>query len=153
MDELGMIADVSHLSDAGFEDVWKCGKRPFIASHSNARSVCPHNRNLADDMIRKLAEKGGLAGINFGGDFLSPDGKSTIEAIIANIRHMMKVGGREIVGIGTDFDGVEDELEISACHHMQKLTQAMERDGFTGGEIEDAFFYNAERFVRRVTDG
>ncbi len=153
MDELGIIADVSHLSDAGFEDVWKYGRRPFIASHSNARSVCPHNRNLTDEMIRKLAEKGGIAGINFGGDFLSADGKSTVEAIIANIRHMMKVGGREIVGIGTDFDGVEDELEISACQHMPELPRAMEKAGFTTGEIEDVCYKNAEKFLKRYWEG
>lgn len=153
MDELGIIADVSHLSDGGFEDVWKYGKRPFVASHSNARSVCPHNRNLTDDMIRKLAEKGGLAGINFGGDFLSPDGKSTIEAIMRNIRHMMKTGGREIVGIGTDFDGVEDKLEISGCEHIPMLPQAMEKAGFTTGEIEAVCYKNAEAFMKRYWEG
>lgn len=149
MDELGIIADVSHLSDAGFEDVRKYGKRPFIASHSNARSICKHNRNLTDDMLRGLAEKGGLAGINFCGSFLSEDGKSTIEAMLTHIRHMMKVGGREIVGIGTDFDGVEDELEISGCQHMMKLPQAMERAGFTTGEIEAVCYENAEKFLKR----
>lgn len=153
MDDIGIIADVSHLSDGGFEDVYRYGKRPFIASHSNARSICPHNRNLTDDMIRKLAERGGLAGINFGGDFLSKDGKSTIDAIIANIRHMMKTGGREIVGIGTDFDGVEDELEIAACQHMMKLPQAMEKAGFTTGEIEDVCYKNVEKFLKRYWEG
>lgn len=149
MDEIGMIADVSHLSDGGFEDVWRYGKRPFIASHSNARSICGHNRNLTDDMIRKLAERGGLAGINFYGTFLSEDGNSTIEAMIAHIRHMMKVGGRHIVGIGTDFDGVDGELEISACQHMMKLPRAMEKAGFSSGEIEDVCYRNAERFLKR----
>lgn len=149
MDELGIIADVSHLSDEGFEDVYRYGKRPFIASHSNARSVCPHNRNLTDDMIRKLAEKGGIAGINFGGDFLSPDGKSTTEAMIKNIRHMLNVGGHEIVGIGTDFDGVEDELEIKGCQYISKLPEAMERAGFTINEIEDVCYRNAEKFMKR----
>lgn len=65
----------------------------------------------------------------------------------------MKVGGREIVGIGTDFDGVEDELEISACQHMQKLPQAMERAGFTVGGIEDVCYKNAEKFLRRYWEG
>lgn len=149
MDELGIIADVSHLSDAGFDDVYRYGKRPFIASHSNARSICAHNRNLTDEMIRKLAEKGGLAGINFGGDFLAEDGRSTIDAMIRHIRHMMKVGGREIVGIGTDFDGVEDELEIGGCQFIHKLPEAMEQVGFTTGEIEDVCFRNAEKFMER----
>lgn len=149
MDELGIIADVSHLSDGGFEDVYRYGKRPFIASHSNARAIRGHNRNLTDDMLKKLAEKGGLTGINFAGDFLSADGKSTIEAMIVHIRHMMNVGGREVVGIGTDFDGVEDELEISGCQHISKLAEAMEKAGFTIGEVEDVCYRNAEKFLKR----
>lgn len=149
MNELGIIADVSHLSDGGFEDVYRYSKRPFIASHSNARSICPHNRNLTDDMIRKLAEKGGLAGLNFCGDFLSPDGRSTTEAMVRHIRHMMNVGGHEIVGIGTDFDGVEDELEISGCQYIAKLPEAMDRAGFTTDEIEDVCYRNAEKFMER----
>lgn len=153
MDELGIIADVSHLSDGGFEDVYRYGKRPFIASHSNARSVCAHNRNLTDDMLRKLGEKGGLTGLNFAGAFLSPDGKSTTVAMMRHIRHMMNVGGREVVGIGTDFDGVEDELEISGCQYMNQLPEAMEKAGFTTGEIEDVCFRNAEKFLERYFEG
>lgn len=149
MDELGIIADVSHLSDGGFEDVYLYGKRPFLASHSNARSICPHSRNLTDEMIRKLAERGGLMGLNFYGPFLSEDGQSTMEAMLCHIRHMMNVGGREIVGIGSDFDGMGCKLEIEGCQFMQKLPETMEREGFTVGEIEDVCFRNAEKFMER----
>lgn len=153
MDALGIIADVSHLSDGGFEDVYHYGKRPFIASHSNARSLCPHKRNLTDEMIRKLAAKGGLAGINFYGSFLQPNQQSTIDAILHHIRHLINLGGREIVGLGTDFDGVNTELEINGCQHMYKLPEAMERAGFTIGEIEDVCFRNAEKFLERFWEG
>lgn len=149
MEELGIIVDVSHLSDGGFEDVCRYSRRPFLASHSNARSICRHNRNLTDEMIRQLAEKGGFTGINFGGDFLSEDGRSTTDAIISHIRHIVKVGGREVVGIGTDFDGVEDELQIDGCQNMYKLAEAMEHAGFSTGEIEDVCFRNAEKFMER----
>lgn len=149
MEELGIIADVSHLNDGGFEDVYKYSKKPFIASHSNSRTVCGHNRNLTDDMVKKLAEKNGIMGINFGGDFLAEDGRSTTDAIIRHIHHLINVGGREIVGIGTDFDGVEDKLEIDGCHNMYKLPQAMEKAGFTIGEIEDVCYRNAEKFLER----
>lgn len=149
MDELGMIVDVSHLSDGGFADVCRYGKRPFLASHSNARAVCPHSRNLTDEMIRKLAERGGLMGLNFYGPFLTKEGRSTIEAMLCHIRHMMNVGGREIIGIGSDFDGMGCELEIRGCQFMQKLPEAMERAGFTTGEIEDVCFRNAEKFLER----
>lgn len=72
MEEMGMIVDVSHMSDAGFFDVLQMTKKPFVASHSNARALCPCTRNLTDDMIRALAAKGGVAGLNFCADFLSP---------------------------------------------------------------------------------
>lgn len=71
MEHLGMIVDVSHLSDAGFYDALNHTKKPFVASHSNARSVCPHVRNMTDDMIRKLAERGGVIGLNYHSKFLT----------------------------------------------------------------------------------
>ena len=70
MERLGMIIDVSHLSDAGFYDVYNHTKKPFVASHSNARTICSAGRNLTDDMIRKLSERGGVTGLNFFADFL-----------------------------------------------------------------------------------
>ncbi len=73
MEQLNMLVDVSHLSDAGFWDVERLAQKPFIASHSNARAVCPHARNLTDDMLRALAAKGGVAGLNF-----YPDRKSVV---------------------------------------------------------------------------
>ncbi len=65
MEELGMIVDVSHMSDAGIYDIIDVAKRPFVASHSNARAVCNHARNLTDDMIKKMADKGCISGLNF----------------------------------------------------------------------------------------
>ena len=65
MNELGMLIDVSHLSDGGFWDVVRYSTKPFVASHSNARVLCSHPRNLTDEMIKALAEKGGVAGVNF----------------------------------------------------------------------------------------
>lgn len=149
MDELGIIADVSHLSDGGFEDVYRYGKRPFIATHSNARTIREHNRNLTDDMLRKLAERGGVTGLNFGGNFLQDDGKSTTQAMMKHLRHMMNVGGREIMVLGTDFDGVEDQLEIDGCQQMNKLVEEMDKAHFTTGEIEAVCYQNAEQFLKR----
>lgn len=149
MEELGIIADVSHLSDGGFEDIYRHSRRPFIASHSNSRAMCGHNRNLSDDMLKKLGERGGITGLNFCGAFLSENGKSTTEAMVRHVRHIMNVGGREVIGIGTDFDGVEDELPISGCQHMSKLVEAFEKSGFTSGEIEDVCYRNAEKFMER----
>lgn len=149
MDDLGIIVDVSHLSDGGFYDVYKYGKRPFMATHSNSRSICNHSRNLTDDMIKKLADKGGITGINFYGGFLQEDEKSTTDSMLRHIRHITKVGGREVVGIGTDFDGMDGELEIEGAQDMLKLAEAMDKGGFSINEIEAICYRNAENFYKR----
>lgn len=149
-DELGLVIDVSHLNDGGFEDIIKYGKRPFMATHSNARALRNHPRNLSDDMIKKLANKGGLAGLNFYSAFLTDNGKSSIEAMIAHIKHFINVGGSEIIGLGTDFDGIPSEgLEIENCGQMNKLVQGMQKAGFSTGQIEDICYLNFEKFLKR----
>ena len=149
MDELGIAADVYHLSDGGFYDVYRYGKRPFLATHSNARALCGHPRNLTDDMIKKLAEKGGITGLNFCSAFLQENGPSTVEAMLRHLRYLMEVGGREVVALGTDFDGIGNDLEITGCQDMHLLVEAMERGGFTTGEIEAVCWKNGEEFLRR----
>ena len=149
MEELGMIIDVSHLSDGGFEDVFSHSKRPFIASHSNAREILNHPRNLTDEMIRKIAEKGGVIGLNFGGEFLQKTGRSTVEAMLPHIRHIQNVGGHEVLAIGTDFDGVEEDMEIQGCQDMPYLIQALERHGLSASEIGGICYENAEKFLKR----
>ncbi len=147
MEELGIAVDVSHLSDGGFADVLKYSKRPFLATHSNARSICGHERNLTDEMLRQLAEKGGVTGLNLCGAFLQDNGESTVEAMVRQMRHILNVGGAEVLCLGTDFDGVEDLLEIHGCQDMGKLVEGMERSGFTTSEIEAVCYKNAERFL------
>jgi len=148
MEELGIIVDVSHLSDAGFEDVWNVSKRPFLATHSNARAITDHDRNLTDDMIRKLAERGGVTGLNFCGDFASPDHHSTADALAHQARYLINKGGSEFLCLGTDFDGIETDLEISDVSKIHLLVDAMERNGFTDEEIEAVCWKNAEKFIR-----
>lgn len=148
MDELGIIADASHLSDGGFEDLYRYGKRPFLATHSNARSLCGHPRNLTDDMLRKLAERGGVTGLNLAGEFLQENKESTIDAMLRQMRHIMNVGGKEVLCLGTDFDGVEDLKNICGCEEMYKLVAAMEHAHFTSGEIDRICYKNAETFMK-----
>ncbi len=148
MDDLGILIDVSHLSDGGFFDVYKYGKRPFIATHSNSRSIHNNSRNLTDDMIKKLADKGGILGINFYGGFLQADEKSTTAAMIRHIKHIVNIAGLDVCGIGTDFDGIDGPLELKGAEDMPKLIEAMESEGFSTGEIEAICYKNAENFFK-----
>lgn len=173
MERLGMVIDVSHLSDDGFYDVLEHTRRPFVASHSNARTPAPHLRNLTDAMLKSLADRGGVVGVNFYNRFLedpagradanlsaeasaggNPDSEITMnEAIIRQIRYMTNVGGMDSVGLGTDFDGFVCPLEMENCSGMQRLAEDLERAGFTNGEIEGIFYKNVTRVYREILDG
>lgn len=148
MNRLGMIIDVSHLSDQGFYDVVRSSTKPFVASHSNARAVTEHSRNLTDDMIRLLADKGGVIGINFARDFLGSKDISRIADMVRHIRYIIDVGGLESVAIGSDFDGISPELEIKHFGEMGKLIDALERDGFTADQIDKISYANALRVIK-----
>lgn len=149
MNELGMIVDVSHLSDGGFWDVVRHSKKPVVASHSNARALCPHPRNLTDEMIRALAENGGIAGINFYPWFLNGSANAAICDIIRHMTHMYHVGGEEVVAIGTDFDGFDDGVnEISDIGQMPLLYEAVKKQGFTERQIEKFWCGNAMRIIK-----
>lgn len=152
MEELGIIIDVSHLSDAGFWDIARNTKKPFVASHSNARALCGHCRNLTDDMIRTIAGRGGVIGLNFYGCFLNPtnDSHSTVVRMAAHARHILNVGGCECLGLGTDFDGIGGELEIQDCSQMDKLVDELVRQRFTGAEIENILCRNVMRVYREM---
>lgn len=150
MNRVGMIVDVSHLGDDGFWDVVKYCDGPFVASHSNARAVCNHTRNMTDDMIRTLADKGGVMGLNFCGDFLNPNGKSRVEDMVRHAKHIINVGGSDILGLGTDYDGIDGDLELDHCDKMPLLAQEMERQGFSTQQIEKIFHGNVLRLYREV---
>jgi membrane dipeptidase len=106
-----VICDVSHLAEAGFWDVARLCPGPFVASHSNARAVLDHPRNLTDDQLRAIAKSGGVVGLNFYGDFVD-DGHPTLDKLIDHLSHMADIIGIEHIGIGPDF--LEDLLRESS---------------------------------------
>ena len=152
MNQWGMIVDVSHLSDQGFWDVNLHSKQPFIASHSNAREVCRHQRNLTDDMLRALGNAGGVAGLNLYPIFLGQTKDSKIQEMVAHIQHMMKMGGEEVIAIGTDFDGFDgiDTMEIQNIGEMNKLYVALHKAGLSELQLEKLWYKNALRVIQDV---
>lgn len=153
MERLGMIIDVSHLSDAGFYDVLSHTKKPFVASHSNARSVCGVARNLTDDMIKKLADRGGVTGLNFCADFLTFPTKGlenpgTIEAMVKHAKHITNVGGMDCLGLGSDFDGIQANQELPDASDLPKLYEALKKAGFRESELEKIFYKNVLRVYK-----
>jgi len=150
MQELGMLVDVSHLSDGGFWDVVDLADQPFVASHSNCRALNPHARSMTDEMIRALADRGGVMGVNFSPLFLRQDIRdpgSRVEDMVRHLRHMVQVGGLECAVLGSDLDGIEGELEIGSADQMPLLFAAMDRAGFREWEIEQIARKNAHRIL------
>ena len=152
MERLGMLIDVSHLSDAGFWDVYHHTRKPFIASHSNARALCGHVRNLTDEMIRAIADRGGLTGLNYCASFLDPSDhpRSTVQRMAEHAAYIRNVGGIDCLGLGSDFDGIEGDLEMPDASYLPMLEAELRRQHFTEDEIEKIFFRNAMRVLKEV---
>lgn len=150
MEELGMIVDVSHMSDGGFFDVAKTMKKPFVASHSNARALCAHPRNLTDEMLKILGEHGGVAGLNFCPGFLDQKNGCTLEAMTAHVRHIIHVAGEDAAALGTDFDGISGKLAITGTDQMYLLHQALESCGLPERVIDKVWYGNAVRVMKDV---
>lgn len=149
MNELGMLVDVSHMSDGGFWDVLKYSKKPVVASHSNARAICNHPRNLSDEMIRALSEQGGVIGVNTYPYFVHSSGKASMELLAEHMVYIYQVGGEDVLGIGTDFDGY-DEGE-SDFHHMGQMNdfyEVIKKRGFTERQMEKIWFQNILRVIK-----
>lgn len=150
-ERLGIIIDVSHLSDAGFYDVLKYTSQPFVASHSNARGLCDHARNMNDDMIIQLAKRGGVMGINFAADFLDEhDHMSRVSSMVKHIEYIRDLAGIDCIGLGSDFDGIDQNLEIKNASYMPMLYHALQEAHFSEEDIEKIFYKNVLRVYKTV---
>ena len=141
--ELGILMDVSHCSDAAFWDLIHMTQGPVIASHSNARTICSHPRNLTDDMFRALCETGGVAGINFYSRFLSNGDSAAVEDVIRHIEHFLSLGGENSIGLGGDWDGCDPLAgNWSGVQDLPMLWEALQRRGFDSALLNKLFFKN-----------
>ena len=137
--ELGIVLDVSHLSPAGVEDVLREAKGPVVASHSNARALCDHRRNITDDQARAIAATGGVIGVTFVPSFLTTDpAHATLEHVLDHVEHFVNVVGVEHVGIGSDFDGLGEEQPpkgLEDATSYVNLKRGLQRRGFSDADI------------------
>ncbi len=151
MNDLGIAVDVSHMSDPAIEDVLSVSRTPVFASHSNARAVCDHPRNLKDDHIRAIAKTGGIVGVNFYPMHLRKDGNASVADVIAHIRHIRDVGGLPCVGLGSDFDGIRrGPRGLSSAADLPNLRKALQDDGVDEQEIAAIFGGNFLRAMAEV---
>ena len=145
LEEYGIYPDVSHLSDAGFWDLVRMARRPIIASHSNARAICPHRRNLTDDQFRAIRDLGGVVGLNL---YLHFVGESTMDALVAHVEHFLNLGGEKTLCLGGDMDGCEAlAAGLTGMQDMPKLYDALKARGYGEVLLEDIFWNNLRRLI------
>ena len=150
MQDLGIIVDCSHLNDAGTEQLGDILDTPFVASHSNAREVTAHTRNLPDNLIKLIANKDGVIGLNFAQSFLGTSPVSRIEDIVKHGLYLINKGGEDVVTLGTDFDGIKPNTEIKDASEMYRLYDAFKEAGLSVEQCEKLFWKNADRLLKEI---
>lgn len=153
LDELGVIHDVSHLSDAALESAAGLARGPMVATHSNCRALLePSQRHLRDDQIRAVAMRGGIVGLNLYSPFLARGRRAEIGDCIAHLEHVSSVAGhRACVALGSDMDGGfgPDKLPVGLDHpaKLQNLADALQQRGWPRSDVESFAFANWRRFL------
>lgn len=150
MEDLGMILDVSHLSDEGFWEALELTKKPIVASHSNSRAICNHRRNLTDGMIRAIGERGGVIGLNFCEKFIREKEEDLLEQLAAHARRITDMGGIDSLGLGSDFDGIPVNGSLPGAESLGRLWDALRKGGFAEGQLDKVFSENVLRVYRDV---
>lgn len=150
MQDLGIVVDCSHLNDAGTEQLGDILDVPFVASHSNAREVTAHTRNLPDNLIKLIANKGGVIGLNFAQSFLGTSPVSRIDDIVKHGLYLINKGGEDVVALGTDFDGIKPDTEIKDASEMYRLYDAFKEAGLSVEQCEKLFWKNADRLLKEI---
>jgi membrane dipeptidase len=160
MNRLGMMVDISHTSDKTFYDALETSQAPIIASHSACRALTNVPRNMTDDMIKALAQKGGVIQINVNCGFISQKSadapknapvRATLADVVAHIDHARQVGGIDAVGIGTDFDGITCTPEgFDDVSKFPALTRALLEKGYSAADIKKIYGGNTLRLMRQV---
>ena len=151
MDRYGILADVSHLNEAGFWDVCEHTSLPPIASHSDCRWLCDVPRNLKRDQVRAIIDRGGFIGINFFSDFLRADGPATLDDVVRHIDALCELGGEHVIGFGSDFDGIERWPEgLGDPSGFPALLDALRRRGYNESTLEGIAGLNLWYLLKRA---
>lgn len=149
MEDLGMLVDVSHLSDPGFWDVAQLCAGPFFASHSNSRAVFSAPRNLTDAQFTAIIEHHGVAGLNMFSDFLGED--PDMETILAHLEHFLALGGEQNIALGGDWDGISRMPRgFAGIQDMDKLFERLLQRNYSEALVRDLFHNNLMRVVNEV---
>ena len=145
MEDLHILVDVSHLSEAGFWDVMELARRPILASHSNAKSVWNHTRNLTDGQITAIIKNQGVIGLNFYKDFVG--GSRDLDMLRAHLDHILELGGAANVGLGGDWDGCDVIDALPSIDKLSCFYEYLLNHGYNETVVRDLFYNNLMRVV------
>lgn len=151
MNRLGVMVDISHAAESTFYDVLVCSRYPIIASHSSARALCNHPRNLTDDQLKAIAGQGGVVQLCLYKGFINEEAeKASVSDAIRHINHMVDLIGVEHVGIGSDFDGDGELIGCRASNELINITMHLLKEGYSETDISRIWGGNFLRVMRQV---
>ena len=150
MNRLGIMVDMSHAAESSFYDALEVSKKPIVCSHSSARALCDHPRNLTDDQMKALAQKGGVAQVTMYNGFLRSDGKATILDAVEHLNHMVNIMGIEHVGIGTDFDGDGGIPGMANASEVINFTRRLLQERYSEEQIQMIWGGNFLRVMEQI---
>ncbi len=150
LEKQGIIADISHLNDSGFTDFLKVARKPFMATHSNARAVCSHKRNLTDNMIQEMVHRDCLIGLNYFVNFIKDDGEvKSLDDLYRHVEHFFILGAEKNLALGSDFDGAVLPESLSTPADAAGLYEYFISRGLTKEQAEGIMYKNAQTFLEK----
>ncbi len=152
LNKANITIDVSHISDKGFYDILNLTCKPIIATHSNARRICKHPRNLTDEQFEAIVHTGGIVGINFYKQFLGNSKNTGLFDIIRHVEHFLSLGGEDNICIGSDFDGAEMPARLKDISTIGVLREELLKRNFSEDLVEKILFKNAYDFAVKNFD-
>ena len=146
LEQQRIVVDISHASEPLFYDAAEIASKPLVASHSNARAVCNHPRNLTNEQVQIIKQSGGLIGLNFHPPFLKEDGIATVDDLIAHAEHFLSLGAQDSLAVGSDFDGADLPQGIRGIEGIYAVFERFLQLGYSETLLNKIFYTNAQKF-------
>lgn len=148
-EELGIVTDLSHISDKSFDDVCSVTKNPFVCSHSNSRKITDNKRNITDEQFKEIVKRKGCVGINFYHEFIGRE--ASLSKIISHIEHFCSLGGEKCIGIGSDFDGIDRMIDgCRGAEFIYELSNELLKLNYKEEIVDDILYNNFLRVFLRI---